>query len=291
MEPKMQTTLSADIRFDGVGLHTGKECGIVIRPAPAGAGVTFINNTDGHAIIQARPENVISAHHGTVLGDAKGKTVGTVEHLMAALAICGVHNAQIDVFGGEVPILDGSAAPFVDGITGVGVAIQGTAQSEIIIEEPISVKDGDREIVIKPHDGFSLDVSIAFEDCLIGRQSVKLKLNDRAALRRLARSRTFCRMHEVEYLRDAGLIKGGSLENSIVVDGAQVLNDGDLRDPEEFVLHKALDLIGDLYLLGAPIRGAIRAIKPGHDINTGMALALRQRYGVDHAGEKLRAVG
>jgi len=272
-----QSTLKAPISFSGLGLHTGDECRIVVRPAEEYVGISFKCHKAGAvSVIAAAPENVGCAFHGTALVNSSGASVATVEHLMAALAICSIDNTVIDVFGPEIPILDGSSAPFVNEIKAVGIERQGAERHEIIIDQPISIKDGDRSILIEPADGFRLDTTIDFEDCLIGRQSLSVALDNSAMLERMAKSRTFCRLYEVEGLRAMDLIRGGSLDNSIVVDGDKILNGDDLRDPYEFVLHKALDLVGDLYLLGAPIRGVITAFKPGHDLNTRAALAISE---------------
>ncbi|MHA7873006.1 MAG: UDP-3-O-acyl-N-acetylglucosamine deacetylase [Hyphococcus sp.] len=285
MGAEKQHTLSNPVEFAGVGLHSGEDCRIIINPADENAGISFLcaglNRADRAAerIIVASPENVVGACHGTTLANGHGQSVSTVEHVMAALAVCAIDNAEIDVFGGEMPILDGSAEPFVGAIRSAGRREQRARRSPIVIEEPIVVADGDRSIAIEPADTFRLGVTIEFDDCLIGKQSLAVKFDDDDLLTRIARSRTFCRRHEIDFLRQQQLIRGGSLENSIVVDGERILNDEALRDPQEFVLHKVLDLIGDLYLLGAPIRGHVRAYKPGHDLNTRAALAIAEATG------------
>lgn len=281
MQSGCQKTVKAPVEFAGIGLHTGVECRVIVRPAAANAGIVFRRCDQGGPdnLIPACAENVVRADHGTALANAAGARVETVEHLMAALALVGIDNAVIDIVGPEAPILDGSAALFVSGLKEAGLIEEQAARNIVFIKETLVVRDGDRSIVIEPFDGFSLDVEIDFEDCLIGRQSLTLHLDQPCDQVRLAKSRTFCRLHEIQPLRRAGLIRGGSLNNSIVVDGDRLLNRDALRDPEEFVLHKGLDLIGDLYLLGAPIRGAIRATKPGHDLNTRLARAAARRYG------------
>jgi UDP-3-O-[3-hydroxymyristoyl] N-acetylglucosamine deacetylase len=278
-----QHTLESPVEFSGVGLHTGETCRAVVQPAPAGAGISFRRKdiSVGDNIVVAAPENIVLTNHGTVLGNKAGVTVATVEHIMAALSICELDNVTVDVDGPEVPILDGSAALFVGALKSAGVKGQGADRDIIVIEEAISVScPKGRSIYIEPHDSFVVDVMIDFEDCLIGRQTLSMHFEKPEDYERLARSRTFCRLHEVEGLRSMGLIRGGSLDNSLVVDGDKILNEEALRDPEEFVLHKALDLLGDLYLLGAPIRGRVRAEKPGHDLNARMALAIARRYGL-----------
>ena len=283
MGAEKQKTLKAPVQISGIGLHTGEECRIVIRPQSENAGILFVRDGAGGTqspLISADPENVVRACHGTTLANTDGVSIATVEHVMAALAICSIDNAIIDVSGPEIPILDGSAAPFVELIRQVGVTSQSSSRAAIIVERTISVVDGDRSIVIEPSEKFQLTVEIDFEDCLIGRQSMSIGFEDDELMEQLAKSRTFCRLYEVEALRAQNLIRGGSLENSIVVDGHKMLNNDNLRDPNEFVLHKALDLIGDLYLLGGPIQGRIHANKPGHDLNTRAAIAISQGQSV-----------
>ena len=277
MGAQKQTTLKAPVQISGIGLHTGEECRLVINPRSENSGISFIRVGVGGTqspLINADPVNVVRACHGTTLANTDGVSIATVEHVMAALAICSIDNAIIEVSGPEIPILDGSAAPFVEHIRHAGVVTQSATREVIVVESSIAVVDGDRSIEIEPSEKFQLSVEIDFEDCLIGRQSMSIGFDDVELMEQLARSRTFCRLYEVEALRAQNLIRGGSLENSIVVDGSKMLNNDNLRDPNEFVLHKALDLIGDLYLLGAPIQGRIRANKPGHDLNTRAALAI-----------------
>ncbi len=273
-----QSSLRHAAAFEGVGLHSGDACRAVVKPAPADSGILFIrsDNEDDtfRSTIASSPENVVRSDHGTTLGNAFGASIATVEHILAALAIMQIDNAFIEVAGPEIPILDGSAAPFLEGLEAAGRKIQPTRRDYFDVGEAIEVSDGDRAITITPDDHFSLKVDIDFEDCLIGRQSLSITLKDAEEIARIASARTFCRLYEVDALRRAGLIRGGSLENSLVVDGERLLNGASLRDPHEFVLHKALDLLGDLYLLGMPIRGAVHAVRPGHDINCRAALAL-----------------
>ena len=279
MGAEKQKTLTAPVQISGIGLHTGEECRIVMRPQSENSGISFRRANTGAGqspMIHAAPQNVVRACHGTTLANADGVSVATVEHVMAALAICSIDNAIIDVIGPEIPILDGSAAPFVECIRQAGVTRQAAQRETIVIESPILVVDGDRSISIEPSDEFELSVEIEFEDCLIGHQSMSIRLDDAELIEQLSKSRTFCRLYEVEALRARNLIRGGSLENSIVVDGSKMLNNENLRNPNEFVLHKALDLIGDLYLLGGPIQGRVHASKPGHDLNTRAAIAISQ---------------
>lgn len=295
MGAERQRTLKAPVQISGIGLHTGEECRIVMRPMSENSGIVFNRAGVGGGqsqLIGADPQNVVRACHGTTLANTDGVSIATVEHVMAALAICSIDNVVIDVSGPEIPILDGSAAPFLERIREAGVTTQTAMRELIVVESPIVVVEGDRSITIEPAEKFELSVEIDFEDCLIGRQSMSIGIDDVELMEQLARSRTFCRLYEVEALRAQNLIRGGSLENSIVVDGSKMLNDENLRDPNEFVLHKALDLIGDLYLLGAPIQGRIHANKPGHDLNTRAAIAISQGQSAGiSANEQVAALG
>ena len=286
MGASLQRTLTQPVEFSGVGLHSGQACTATVRPAEDNCGIVFrrLDLSASDCVVAARPENVATTNHGTALANRAGVTVSTVEHLMAALALCGVDNAEIDLFGPEAPILDGSSAVFVAGLEDAGFEAQSAPRAGFVIEEPLAVHDGgDRVIEVSPFEGRSVDVAIDFCDCMIGTQSLILDLDCPADRARLAKARTFCRLYEIEALRRMGLIRGGSLENSLVIDGDRILNDEDLRDPEEFALHKALDLIGDLYLLGAPLIGAVRAVRPGHDLNVRMAQALCDRRARENA--------
>ncbi|WDI30402.1 UDP-3-O-acyl-N-acetylglucosamine deacetylase [Hyphococcus flavus] len=274
-----QRTVQKEITFSGVGLHSGVECRAVLRPSEADAGIVFRRtDLDGGAnLITASPSRVVFADHGTTLANESGVKVATVEHIMAALALCGIDNVVVDVEGSEIPILDGSSAQFVREIAGSGCLELMARRKPLAIYSPVRVEDGDRFIEFTPGPR-RIHVEIDFDNCLIGRQALTLNLENEDDLAKLACARTFCRLEEVQVLKDAGLIRGGALANSIVVDGNRLLNEEPLRDPSEFALHKALDLIGDLYLLGAPINGTITAVKPGHAINTRAAQELLQHF-------------
>ena len=295
----MQTTLQRSVEFSGVGLHSGQDSKIAVRPAKAGTGIVFFradlaraNGRDKDAyLVPARADRVTSANHGTTVANEFDVSVATVEHLMAALSLARIENALIEVHGPEIPILDGSSSAFFKEFNAAGVKAQDAPTREIVVREAIEVRMGDRFVRFEPAEEFQIDLSIAFDDCLIGRQSISVHIDESVDRERLAAARTFCRLHEVETLRQSGLIRGGSLHNSLVVDGARLLNDEALRDPNEFALHKALDLIGDLYLLGAPLRGAVVAEKPGHDINVRAACALAKSLGSEHAEAAQIAVG
>ena len=285
---RSQHTISTSVSINGIGLHTGVNCEITIKPASIDSGIIFkrldfvrsddsVTHEASNDIIQtvfATATSVIECDHGTRLANSYGCTVSTVEHLMAALYLLGIDNAVIEVTGPEIPILDGSAKGFADSLRTVGVEKQEKDQLQIDIEELVVVKDGDRWISAQPATEASVVVEIDFGECAIGRQAVSFDLADEETVERLLSARTFCELRDVEALRSAGLIKGGGLDNSIVVDGTKILNKCDLRDPKEFALHKALDLIGDLALAGGFVKGQIRAFKPGHCLNCRMASAL-----------------
>lgn len=283
MRKETQTTLIKAGAVEGVGLHSGAPARIALAPAAAGSGIVFRRAgktpfETPESDIAARPDNVADTRRGVTLKNASGASVMTVEHLLAAFAICGVDNALVEIDGPEVPILDGSAAPFIWLIEDCGLARLEAPREPIIVAAPIREEAGDRFIAVEPYDGRLIEIEIDFADPAIGRQSVSLSLDDaETAMRRLGSARTFCTLGEVEAMRAAGLGLGGSLDNAVVVDGGRLLNEEGLRDPAEFALHKALDLVGDLSLAGAPIVGKITARKPGHDLNTRLARLLFDR--------------
>lgn len=285
MRAEKQSTLAGSSAAAGVGLHSGGETRLTLRPAPEGSGLIFrrtdLFGADGAPLsaaetsIPATPAHVVDTRLGVTLANAAGVSVRTVEHLMAAFSLAGVDHAIVEVAGPEIPIFDGSAAPFLQLIEKAGVRRLAAPRESIVIQTPLRVEDGDRFVELLPATGRALEVSIDFPDAAIGRQSVSFTLEHAAAPRaRIAAARTFCALRDVEAMRAAGLGKGGSLDNAVVVDGDRLLNTTGLRDAKEFALHKALDLIGDLYLAGAPVDGLMRAHKPGHDLNTRLAAVL-----------------
>ncbi len=274
-DPARQRTIASEIEFAGVGLHSGADCRVRLLPASKGGIVFRGKGGEGSGwTIDADPENVISADHGTSLANDGGARIGTVEHLMAALALSRIDHVVVEVDGPEIPILDGSAAPFVAAIAENGFETLSAYREPVVIDEKTRIGDADRWIEFEPFAGRRLDIEINFSGCFIGRQTLSLDLENPKDLVRLSTARTFVRLEEVEALKNAGLIRGGALENALVVDGDRLLNEDTLRDEAEFALHKALDLIGDLYLVGAPVVGRIKACRPGHDLNTRAAMAL-----------------
>ena len=275
----MQSTLSKSVSFTGVGLHGGKPARMAIRPAPAGAGVWFcrVDVSDRDQMIPARHDAVSDTRLCTVLANPAGVSVSTVEHVMAALAGCGVDNALIDIDGPEIPIMDGSAQVFVDAIQTAGLSFTDTPRRALRILSPVMVERGDARAELHPADAFAMDFSIAFDDAAIGRQRHAMTLGADGFARDLADCRTFTRLAEIEQLRAHGLALGGSLDNAVVVDGARVLNPGGLRRPDEFVRHKMLDAVGDLALAGAPIIGRYVGVKAGHALTNTLLRALFAR--------------
>ena len=276
LSPFFQHTLASTAHFSGDGIHTGKVVEVAIRPAPAGAGICFARTDVEGAdhLIPARGEAVCQTRLGTVIGNDDGVTVSTVEHLMAALSALAIDNAIVELDGPEVPIMDGSAVPFLAALDRAGRRRQEARRLYIEILEPIAVTDDDKRAALIPADRFEVAFEILFDSRAIGRQQVDLAVDEATFRHELADCRTFGFLHEVEALRAAGLARGGNLDNVVVIEGDSVINDGGLRRPQEFVRHKAVDAIGDLYLLGAPIIGRYEGLYSGHGLNNALVRAL-----------------
>ena len=270
-----QHTLKSSMCCAGVALHTGRRANVSLNPAPAGSGIVF-RRTDIGIDIPARFDMVRDTRLCTVIGAAgePGATIGTVEHLMAALAASGVDNVVIDVDGPELPILDGSAEPWLFLLECAGILPLETARTEIEVLRPVRVEDGEAFAELRPGiaDCLELSIAIDFAAPAIGRQSLTLAMRG-DAFRDVARARTFAQAHEVAGLRQAGLAKGGTLDNAVVVDGATVLNPSGLRMTDEFVRHKLLDAVGDLALAGW-LRGRFIGNRSGHALNNRVLRAL-----------------
>ncbi len=275
----MQHTLAGTAVCAGVGVHNGEHVRVVIRPAPVGAGVVFIRTdiTDRDNRIPVAPSAVGRTQLNTEIGNAAGVTVSTIEHLMAALAALEIDNVIVEIDGPETPIMDGSALPFVQLLDRAGRRAQEVSRQYIEILEPVEVVDGDKRAALLPCDRFEVAFEIAFKSEAIGRPRVDLEITEASFRRELSAARTFGFVHEVEALRAMGLARGGSLENAIVIDGDEILNPEGLRMENEFVRHKALDAIGDLYVLGAPIIGRFEARYAGHALNNLLVRALMAR--------------
>ena len=278
----LQHTVATPAAFRGAGVHGGLPVEVVVRPAPVDAGLVFVR-TDlaGDNRVPVRADAVVDTRLHTVLGNAAGASVSTVEHLLAALAALGVDNAVIEIDGPETPIMDGSAQPFVQALDQAGRRAQARPRRCIEITAPVEVVVGDKRAALLPSDapGLVMDVEIAFESAVIGRQRIELLADEGAVRRELVRARTFGFLSDAEVLRARGLALGAGLHNSVVVDGDRVLNPEGLRAPDEFVRHKALDALGDLYVLGAPILGRYEARFPGHALNNALARALLAQPG------------
>ena len=262
-----QTTIARSTAISGIGLHTGQRINMTLRPAEAGTGVVFHRKIGERTVtIEATSANVVNTQMATVIGKGDVR-VSTVEHLLSALAAYGVDNLHIDIDGPEVPIMDGSAAPFASIIEEAGQRRHHQSRKFLAIRKPVSVIDGEKRVSIIPSRFFRITFDIAFQHPCIALQQRSVKVSSSVFRRDLAPARTFGFLRDVENLKAAGLARGGSLENAIVVDDERILNPEGLRFQDEFVRHKILDAIGDLSLIGYPILGHVRAFKAGHDIN------------------------
>ena len=264
-----QHTIKNDIGCSGTGLHSGAPVVMTLRPAPADSGVVFrrVDAAGRGAEIPGHIDYVVDGRLCTTIGSPDGVTVATVEHLMAALRGCNVDNVVVEVDGPELPVMDGSAAPFVFLIECAGLAVQEAPRRAIEVLAHVRVDDGARQASLTPGSGTTLNVEIDFDSAAIGRQSILIGLINGTFKAELCRARTFGFADEVDRLRAAGFARGGSLDNAVVVNGSAILNDGGLRYDDEFARHKALDSIGDMYLVGAPIIGHFYGYRPGHALN------------------------
>lgn len=272
----LQHTLKSPVTFSGVGVHSGQSLSVTIAPSGRDSGVVFLRSDvgDRDPRIPALADRVVETRLGTVVGNADGVTVSTVEHLMAVLCALGVDNVVVSVDGPEIPIMDGSCEPFVRIIDSVGRRTQQARRRYIEILEPVVVHDGDKCASLTPAEDFQVVFEILFDAAAIGRQRIALSVDESSFRAQLSDSRTFGFLHEVEALRAAGLARGGNLDNVVVIDNGAVLNPQGLRRGDEFVRHKALDAIGDLYLLGAPLLGRYEGLYAGHGLNNALARAL-----------------
>jgi len=277
--PTFQHTVRSPALFAGVGVHTGAYTRVNVRPAPVNSGIVFVrlDVRDRDNLVPATAEAVCKTQLGTVIGNAEDVTVATIEHLMAAFAMLGIDNAVVEVDGPEMPIMDGSSEPFIRVLDRAGLRPQEAARGYIEILETVEVVDGDKRAALKPADGFEVAFEIVFDSAAIGRQSVDLAMDEQAFREELADCRTFGFLRQVEALRAIGLARGGSMENAVVIDGDRVLNPEGLRRPDEFVRHKALDAIGDLYVLGGPLIGRFEGVLAGHGLNNALVRALLAR--------------
>jgi len=268
----MQTTLIRSVRVSGVGLHTGYDVTLELKPAPADTGVVFRRVDLRDFEIPALRKHVSRVVLATTLM-RNGVMLSTVEHVLSALYGLAVDNVYIDIDSLEVPILDGSSQPFVEMVREAGVLRLAEERTFLRVEKPLTVSDGEKFIRVEPADGFHITYRIDFEHPAIRRQEVDLHLTPATYLQEIAFARTFGFLKEVEQLRRSNLIRGGSLENAVVLSEDGIVN-GELRAPDEFVRHKVLDLIGDISLCGYPLLGHLVAFKAGHALHTSLATEL-----------------
>ncbi len=281
-----QCTINNIIHYVGIGLHSGRSVSMNLYPAPPNSGICFVRK-DVHpadAVIQASWKNVVDTRLCTVLGNEHGVTIGTVEHLLAAIRSCGVDNLMIEISADEVPILDGSCAPIVDLIKQAGIAPQRVPRFGIWIERRIEVRQGERFAILEPSSVPRVSVEIEFDSAAIGTQRLSVDLVDNVFEDEIAPARTFGFADELEQLRAQGLALGGSTRNAVLIDKHKVVNEDGLRYEDEFARHKILDCIGDLALAEAPIFGHLYAHKPGHRLNHAL---LREMFAHQDAWRKM----
>ncbi|MFN6960765.1 MAG: UDP-3-O-acyl-N-acetylglucosamine deacetylase [Rhodocyclaceae bacterium] len=271
-----QRTLKSIVKTTGVGLHSGAKVTLVLRPAQPGTGIVF-HRTDLDPVVDIEAE-------ARAVGDTRlasclekdGAKIATVEHLMSALAGLGIDNVHVDVDAEEIPILDGSAAPFVFLIQSAGIEEQNAPKRFLRVKKVVEVQEGDKWARLTPYEGFRLEFSIQFNHPAVDKSGTRVTVDfaDQSYIRNISRARTFGFMQDIEAMQAQGLALGGSLDNAIVMDEYRVLNPDGLRVPDEFVRHKVLDAIGDLYLVGAPLLAAFTAHKSGHALNNRLLRAL-----------------
>lgn len=264
-----QHTLARAVTCTGVGLHSGAPVTMVLEPAEADSGISFLRTdvAKGTGHVPARYDLVVDTKLGTRLANSHGTTVSTIEHLMAALWGCGIDNLRVVLDGPEVAIMDGSSEPFIFLIESAGVQVQNAPRRAIEVLKAVTATVGDATVTLQPYDGYAIDIDIEFPHPAIAAQCASYDFSKITFQQMLSRARTFGFEQEVEYLRSIGLARGGSLHNAIVIGKEGVLNREGLRFNDEFVRHKALDVVGDLYLAGAPLLARVVASHPGHTIN------------------------
>lgn len=267
-----QQTLAKTVHLNGIGVHGGQQAAVTLHPAAANDGIVFRRvDVDGpNNLIPARWNNVVDTNLCTVIGNRHGLTISTVEHLMAALAGCEIDNVLIDIDGPEAPIMDGSSAPFVDLIVSAGSRPQDASRRALQIEQEIEIDDGHKHLSIQPYPHLSIDFQLEFENSGLASGHLAVNLVNGTFNKSISAARTFGFRSDIEALQAAGYGLGGSLDNALVVDGETILNEGGLRFKDEFVRHKILDCVGDLYLAGGPVLGQIKALRAGHTLNNAL---------------------
>lgn len=270
-----EKTIQNEVSCSGIGLHSGEKIHLKLIPAVEGSGILFCRTDLGGVLIPANASQVISTQLSTTIG-TEGATVQTIEHLLAAISAFGVDNIIIELDGPEVPILDGSAAPFAELLVEAGIAHQKRNRRIVQVIEPVTVSEKGKHVTISPSSTFEIAYQIQFDHPLISSQTYRYQHSPETFMTEIASARTFGFLKDVQMLQSMGLARGGSLENAIVIGEEQVLNEGGLRFSDEFVRHKVLDLIGDLSLLGMPIQGKIEAVCSGHLLHSRLIKALLQ---------------
>ena len=271
-----QTTIAKEASISGVGVHTGKPAMLTVRPAGEGTGVVFVRTdvTDGAADIPALATMVTTTELGTNMTNAAGASVATVEHFLAACAGLGIDNVVAELDGPELPILDGSSRPFVEMLDRAGVKVQAAPKRVLKILKPVEVRQGAKFARLSPAEGFTMNVLIDFASPAIGRQSISFTMAPGAFARDVAWARTFGFAHQAEQLHAMGKGLGASMANTVVIENDRVINPDGLQAPDEFVRHKLLDVIGDLFLAGGTIEGLYEAEQPGHALNNQLLRAV-----------------
>lgn len=275
-----QRTLRDSVSCTGIGLHSGKKVRMTIRPAPPDTGIRFIRkDLPGKRVIKAHFSSVINTTMCTIIGN-NGNHVSTIEHLMAAFFGFGIDNAIVEIDGPEVPIMDGSSAPFIFLLKSTGIKEQRKAKGFILIKKTLKIQEGNRSITIKPSKELKVSFTIDFHHPLISNQQYDFSFSGKSFIDEISRARTFGFLKDIETLREAGLARGGSLDNAIVIDNFRVLNEDGLRYANEFVRHKILDFLGDIAVMGTPIIGHFIINKSGHSLNHAMLkkLSSNQKY-------------
>lgn len=276
MNHALQRTLKNRISCTGVGLHSGVAVSMTLRPAAPNTGIVFqrTDTAPGTGRVPARWDRIHSGVLCTTLGNEQGTTVGTVEHLMAALAGCGIDNASVELNGPEVPVMDGSAAPFVLLVECAGTVTQEAPRRYLRVLKRIDVADGDRSMSLQPAEEFRVRFEIDFDSPAVARQTCLVRITERSFKEDVGGARTFGFAEDVQALRDNGFGRGGTLENAVIVDGDTVLNEGGLRFDDEFVRHKVLDCVGDMYLAGGPMLAEVGGVRSGHSLSHRLLNAL-----------------
>lgn len=262
---RSQRTLKSEISLSGIGLHTGRQVNVRLRPSSRDSGIVFYR-VDKESCLRADVASVIDSAYATTIGNEEAK-VRTVEHLLSAFSGLGIDNVIVEIDGPEIPILDGSATEIVDLILKAGIAKQGKRAAYMRITNPVRMEDGHSSITILPYNGRKITFRINFDHGILGEQILSLDINEETYVREIAPARTFGFLKDVQYLMSKGLVRGGSLSNAIILTESKILNPSGLRFKDEFVRHKILDLVGDFSLIGMPIHGHIIADKAGHSTN------------------------